>query len=243
MTPVAGWVHGCGGMGGRVPTGGRAGAVPVTVCAGAPRGRNPVWSKPFSPWHMRCHIGVLAGPRPARPRAHEGRLTRRMSWQQSARKDRPAEARAGHPGAAVGDGAVPGEAVGRAVRAAQAGPRPDAPVGRAGNAALAVPADRAAEARHAVRAPRGAWAQARRPAREFTVRRRDAGKRPVQAPRTRARHHARHRRARRESRRTARAPSRCVAPSSSTSAATAARAVRRRRAPISGSPPPTGSSR
>ncbi len=146
-------MHGCVGMGARVPKERRVGRVPVTLGGRRAGGRNSLCRKPFSPWHMRCRL--LSSPAvPTRAmRACEGRLTRRRSWQQSARKDRPAGAQAGHPGARVKAPAVPAQAEARAVRAARVVPDRGA---QADRVAVGAPAVLAALAEAAVRLAAGA---------------------------------------------------------------------------------------
>lgn len=130
---------------------------PVTVVRQGLEGRNSLSSKPFSPWHMRCQIAASPAVPTRAMRACEGRLTRRRSWQQSARKDRPAGARAGHPGAGVGAAAVPAAAAGRAVRAARAVLDREDRANRVAVAALAALAAHAGvAARPEARAPRAA---------------------------------------------------------------------------------------
>lgn len=150
-------MHGGGGMGARVPKERRAEPVSVTVVRQGVAGRKSLSGKPFSPWHMRCQIAASPAVPTRAMRACEGRLTRRRSWQQSARKDRPAGARAGHPGAAVRAAAVPAVAARRAVRAARAVPDRDARANRGADAArAALAAHGGPAARPEARAPRAA---------------------------------------------------------------------------------------
>jgi hypothetical protein len=126
--------------------------LPLRSAAGRPEAATHCGASDLGPGTCVAAVTSLPALPTRASRACGGRLTRRRSWQQSARKDRLAGARAGHPGAAAGDGAAPGAAADRAVRAARAVPGPDVPGDRAGVAAQAALVARGAVGRLADRA-------------------------------------------------------------------------------------------
>jgi hypothetical protein len=159
MTPEAGWVHGCEGW---VPGSRKKDEWAESRLRSARpslESANPCRASDLDVG--TCVAGLASSPAlPIRAmRACEGRITRRRSWQQSARRDRPAGAGVGHPGAALGDGAVQSAAAQREARAARAVPPLDAPDPQARVAAPAA-GEAPAEAAHlADRARRAAVAR------------------------------------------------------------------------------------